>query len=132
MSWTAVVGFGVLGLLWPLLRLLGLESAVGGTGTALAALAVVLAAWSLGAGFGHVPRPVLTLSLAGVVSGLLLGATGLVLGERPDVGPGLHLAATGVKALWSAGFGTLAGLLATAIQRILRPYAGARVDTGPA
>lgn len=93
LSWPAVTGFGVLGLLWPLLRLIGLESVVGGITTAMIAFLSTFVVWVLGAGFGHVPRPVLTLTLSGILFAVLLGASTILLGDWPDHGIGLNLLA---------------------------------------
>ncbi|MDF2508604.1 MAG: hypothetical protein K0Q52_2463 [Microbacterium sp.] len=116
-NWAAVVGFGMLGLLWPLLRLVGLESVVGGLGTALIAFLGTFAVWVLGAGLGDVPRPVVTLTLAGLLFGALLSASALLMGEWPDYGLGLTLVAVAVELGRAAGFGALSGLTARAIQK---------------
>ncbi len=120
LSWAAVAGFGVLGLLWPLLRLVGAELVIGGPATALAAFLVTFVMWALGAGFGNVPRPVLTLSLSGVIFGLLLGATTLLIGDWPDYGIGLNLLGGVIEVGRSAGLGALAGLVAELIQKTRR------------
>lgn len=119
-SWGAATGFGILGLLWPILRLVGLESLIGASATAVVALAITSVIWVLGAGLGHVPRPVLTLTLSGVISGLLLVAATVLLGEWPDAGPGPSLLAGTVEVGRSAGFGTLCGLVAKSIQKLRR------------
>ncbi|WP_136045537.1 hypothetical protein [Microbacterium sp. K41] len=120
LSWPAVMGFGILGLLWPLLRLIGLEAVVGGVTTVMVAFLATFVIWVLGAGFGHVPRPVLTLTLSGVLFALLLGATTVAIGDWPDHGIGLNLVAATIEIGRSAGFGALSGLVAESIQRARR------------
>jgi hypothetical protein len=115
-----VAGFGILGLLWPLLRLLGLESIIGGATTAIFAFLATFLVWALGAGFGHVPRPVPTLALSGVLSACLLGATTILIGDWPDHGIGLNLLAGVIEVARSAGFGALSGLVAESIQKARR------------
>lgn len=120
LSWPAVMGFGVLGLLWPLLRLIGLETIVGGVATAMIAFLATFVVWVLGAGFGRVPRPVLTLTLSGILFAILLGITTIVIGNWPDHGLGLNLLAGTVEVGRSAGFGALSGLVAESIQKSRR------------
>lgn len=115
-SWGAVVGFGTLGLLWPLLRLVGLEAVIGGFGTAMVAFVSVALVWMLGAGFGRVPRPVATLTLSGALFGILVGLTTMALGEWPDYGIGATLVAGAIEVGRSAVLGALTGFAAEAIQ----------------
>lgn len=116
-DWGSVVGFGTLGLLWPVLRLMGLEAVIGGTATALVVFLTVAAVWTLGAGYGLVPRPVATLTLSGVMFAVLLGLTSFGLGEWPDCGIGQTLVAAVAEIGRSAGLGALAGLVAEVIQK---------------
>ena len=116
-SWAAVAGFGTLGLLWPLLRLIGSESLVGVLGTAFVAFLGTFVVWVVGAGFGDVPRPVVTLTLSGLLFGSLLAVSAMVMGEWPDYGLGLTFVAAAIEIGRAAGFGALTGLVATAIQK---------------
>lgn len=116
-NWGAVAGFGTLGLLWPLLRLLDLATLIGELGTALVAFLGTALVWVLGAGLGNVPRPVVTLTLSGVLFGGLLLATTVMLREWPDYGIGLNIAAAVVEISRATGFGALAGVVAGAIQK---------------
>ncbi|MCP2637641.1 hypothetical protein K0817_013865 [Microbacterium sp. HD4P20] len=119
-SWASVIGFGTLGLFWPVLRLMRMEAVIGDLGTALVALVGTLLVWMLGAGFGDVPRPVITLTLSGVLSGALLIATTVLVGEWPDYGVGLNVTAGAIEVTRAAGLGALAGAGAAAIQRARR------------
>jgi len=120
LSWLAVLGFGALALLWPLLRILGLESALGDPAAGILTAVIVLAAWILGAGFGDVPRPVATLALSGVVFAVLLLVTSLLLGLWRGAGVAPFVFGVVVEAgLWG-GLGALAGLAAAGIQRARR------------
>jgi hypothetical protein len=120
LSWPAVTGFGVLGLLWPLLRLIGLEAVVGGLTTAVIAFLATFVVWVLGAGFGRVPRPVLTLTLSGILFAFFLGIATVLVGGWPDHGIGLNLLAGAIEVGRSAGFGALSGLVAESIQKARR------------
>lgn len=102
-------------LLWPLTALTG----VGGTGAprALAIVGLTALVWVAVVGFGRVARPVLTLTLTGVVFGLVAMATSLLFG---GVGlPGETAAAwTVVPALaMDAFWGFVAGVLALGVQK---------------
>ena len=119
-SWAAVIGFGTLGLIWPLLRLTGLESVLGGVNTATVAFLGTSLVWVLGAGFGGVPRPVLTLTLSGVLAGSLLLGMSVVLRAWPDYGVALNAVAVIFELSRAAGFGALAGVLGGAIQKARR------------
>ncbi|HHU09393.1 MAG TPA: hypothetical protein GXZ60_05175 [Intrasporangiaceae bacterium] len=117
MSWVAVLGFATLALLWPLLRLTGLEAMLGGALTVLVVFGTTLVVWVLGAGLGAVPRPVLTLTLSGAVFSLLLTASFLVLGDGPAHGWARSVVAATIELAQYAGLGAVAGLAAAAIQR---------------
>lgn len=119
-SWAAVAGFGALGLLWPLLRLVGFEAGVGTPVTAFVAFVGAFAVWVLGAGFGDVPRPVATLTLSGVLFGILLAIASMLLDDWPARALGLALVGAVIEIARAAGFGALAGLAASAIQRARR------------
>lgn len=116
-SWAAVLGFGALALLWPLAGLVGLPSLIGGLAMALVVIAVIGAAWILGAGFGRVPRPIATLTFAGVVAGALITLMSLILGEWGDLGAGIVFLAAVIEIGRSAALGALAGVVAHAIQK---------------
>lgn len=115
-SWAAVIGFGTLALLWPLLRLVGMEAVVGELLTAVLAFVLTFLVWALGAGLGYVPRPILTLALSGVVFSLVLTTTLVALGELPEHGWGLFLVAAVIEACQFAAFGAIAGVVAHVLQ----------------
>jgi len=93
---------------------------IGGLATATIAFLSTFVVWVLGAGFGHVPRPVLTLTLSGILFAVLLGVTTILIGDWPDHGIGLNLLAGVIEVGRSAGFGALSGLVAESIQRARR------------
>jgi hypothetical protein len=68
-SWPVALGLGSLALLWPLAELTGLSGAIGQPTMALMLFGVVAIAWIGTVGFFRVPRPVLTLTIAGAVYG---------------------------------------------------------------
>ncbi|MBO3102553.1 hypothetical protein [Cellulomonas fengjieae] len=117
LSWPLVIGFGSLALLWPLVDALGLADSLGQPAAAFLVFAVVGAAWVLGVGFGRVPQPVVTLTLAGVVYGILLMAMSELLGDRPSIGGVLGGVVAVFEIARAAGLGALAGLLARSLQR---------------
>lgn len=115
-QWPLVLGLGSMALLWPLTALTG----IGGTGAprALAIVGFTALVWIAVVGFGRVARPVLTLTLTGVVFGLVAMAASIVFG---GVGlPGEDAAAwTVVPALaMDAFWGFVAGVLALGVQKI--------------
>jgi hypothetical protein len=123
-QWPLVLGLGSMALLWPLTALTG----IGGEGAPRALTVVGLTAlvWVGVVGLGRVPRPVLTLTLSGLVFGLVAMGTSVVLG---GVGlPGEDAAAwTVVPALaMDAFWGFVAGLLALGVQKAL----GVRTNEG--
>ncbi|PRX50939.1 hypothetical protein B0I33_10190 [Prauserella shujinwangii] len=117
-SWPLVFGLGALALLWPLTRLTGLAGTLGTPGTALLVLGTIALTWIGVAGLGRVPRPVLTLVLAGAVHGAVLVVQSHTLGW-PGAGADGALAA--VAAVAEVGrsvlFGLLAGLAARGLRR---------------
>lgn len=120
LPWGAILGFGALALLWPVLHLLGVPDLIGALATSLGTLAVTAVVWVAGAGFGNVPRPVPSLALAGVVYGLIVTVTASLLGVWADFAPGMIVVAILVEVGRAAALGALAGLLAGAIQRARR------------
>lgn len=121
LPWLLIIGLASLSLLWPLTSQWQL-----GQGPLRAALilSVTAVVWIGVVGVGRIPRPVLTLTLTGV----LHGAIGMVVGwVIPGDGPG-----GGLAALWlmlpalatSAGTGALLGLVALAVQTLIGPRSG--------
>ncbi|MFE7404661.1 hypothetical protein [Isoptericola sp. NPDC057559] len=124
-SWPLVAGLASLALLWPLTGLTG----VGGTGAprALGIVALTAVVWIGVVGFGRVPRPVATLTLTGLASGVvtllvstLFGGTGGTAGAAWTALPALAM---------DVGWGAVAGVAALGIQRargVRAPQDGAR------
>ena len=63
----------------------------------------------------------LTLTLAGAVSGVVLVVLSLTLGTRSGVGGGLAVLGGAFEVLRSTVLGTLAGVLAAAVQHTRSP-----------
>ena len=116
MSWPVVLGLGALALLFPLTELTGLRDALGSAPTALLLFGGVSATWIGVVGFGRVPRPVLTLTLAGTAFGVVLVALSVTLQTLPAVDGALVLLGAVLEVVRSTVLGALAGLLAAAIQ----------------
>jgi hypothetical protein len=119
-SWPVVLGLGTLALLFPLAELTGASDAIGAVPTALLLLGLVAAVWIGGVGLLRVPRPVLTLTLAGAVSGVVLVVLSVALGTRSG-GEGLAVLVGAFEVVRSTVLGTLAGLLAAAVQHTRSP-----------
>lgn len=114
-SWPLVAGLASMALLWPLTGLTG----IGGTGAprALGIVALTAVVWIGVVGFGRVPRPVLTLTMTGLASGVVILLVSTLIG---GVGPGGEgaVAWTAVPALaMDAGWGALAGVVALGVQK---------------
>lgn len=125
LNWPLIAGLSALALLWPLAELTGMPS---GLGRAAAIIAVTAACWIGVVGFGGFPRPVLTLTLVGVGSGILTHALALAF----DSGSGPVLWAIPLSIAMETGWGALAGLVAWGIQsmRPRRPR-GSGLAQGP-
>jgi hypothetical protein len=122
-SWPLVLGLGALALVRPLARVTGLEDSWGTPATALLLTFLVTGTWAAVVGLGRVPRPVLTLTLAGLAYGiyviplsavLSVGLTGTLQG--PLAVPFAVVPVLATNALW----GAVAGLLALAVQSLRR------------
>lgn len=117
LSWPLVLGLGSLALLWPLAHLTGVSDVIGQPATALSILAFVALVWIGVVGFGRVPRPVLTLTLAGTTYGLLIILLGAIFGERAERVSGLiSVVAALFELVQSTVLGSLIGLVALAVQ----------------
>jgi len=123
-SWPLVLGLGAIALLRPLARIAGVDDAIGTPSAALLLTLLITGAWLAIVGLGRVPRPVLTLTLAGLAYGfyviplsaiLSVGLTGTLQGPV-DV-PFAIIPILVTNALW----GAVAGTLALAVQNLRRP-----------
>ncbi|GAA4414704.1 hypothetical protein GCM10023169_00290 [Georgenia halophila] len=114
LSWTLILGLGAMSLLWPLTGLTG----IGGTGLARASLILGLTAvvWIAAVGLGRVARPVLTLTLAGVVYALVSLAVASFFGGLSGFGIDAVIPAL----IW----GVLCGLVAAGVQKLLAAVTG--------
>lgn len=118
LPWLLIIGLASLSLLWPLTSQWQLGQ---GLPRAAALLGLTAVVWIGVVGVGRIPRPVLTLTLTGLLHGLIGMVVGWVL---PDGGPGMA-----PSALWlmlpslatSAGVGALLGLVALAVQSVIGP-----------
>ena len=117
LSWPLVLGLGSLALLWPLAHLTGVSDAIGQPATALSILAFVALVWIGVVGFGRVPRPVLTLTLAGTTYGVLIILVGTIFGERAERASGvLSVIAALFELVQSTALGAVLGLVALVVQ----------------
>jgi hypothetical protein len=119
LSWPVVLGLGSLALLWPLAELTGLSDAIGQPAMAAVLFALVAIGWIGTVGFGRVPRPVLTLTAAGAVYGGILIVLSVAFGTHPDLGIVLVVGVALFEIVRSALLGSIAGLLARALQNVL-------------
>lgn len=115
LPWLLIVGLASLSLLWPLTNLIGIGQ---GAPRALSIIAIVAVTWIAVVGFGRVPRPVLVLTLTGLVHGAISMIVAAIFGGVD--GPiWTVFAALAVDTFW----GAVAGLLAAAIQKMRTPRA---------
>jgi hypothetical protein len=119
MSWPVVLGLGSLALLWPLAELTGLSDALGQPTMALGLFGLVAVVWIGTVGFCRVPRPVLTLTVAGAVYGGILVVISFAFGTRPELGSVVAAGAALFEIARSALLGSIAGLIARALQKVL-------------
>ena len=117
-SWPLVLGLGSLALLSPLVELTGLADAIGQPSTVLLLLAVVALIWIGCVGLARVPRPVITLTLAGAVYGALTAVFGVVFGTDPKAVGAATVVAVLFELGWSTMLGCLGGLIALAVQNL--------------
>ncbi len=125
-SWAAAVGLGLLALLRPVARLSGAVDALGTPAGPLLLTGAVTAVWVLVVGLSRLPRPVLTLTLAGVVYAVATIPLSAVLSTVLDgslAGPLATPVAIVPLLLVNAAWGALAGVLALAVRH-LRGRAG--------
>lgn len=110
LNWALIAGLASLALLWPLAELTGVPR---GFGRAAAILTIIAVCWIGVVGFGRFPRPVLTLTLTGLGSGLLAHVLSYAFGG------GAPIWALPVSLALQAGWGALAGLAAWGVQALL-------------
>lgn len=118
LSWPLVVGLGGLALLWPLTEVTGVADSLGRPVTALLNVAIVAVVWIGGVGLSSVPRPMITLTLAGAVYGLLLVAVRLALGLRPETEAMAVLLGAVLEIGRTTALGAVSGLGALAVHRL--------------
>lgn len=124
LPWMLILGLASFSLLWPLTTLLGVGN---GAPRALTILGITATVWIAVVGFGRVRRPVLTLTLTGLVYGFIaLVLAGVTPGGGGPFGDTTTLWALIPALLMNAAVGALAGLLALALQRLIGPRSHAR------
>ena len=115
-----ILGLGSLALLWPLAEFTGLSDAIGQPTMALVLFALVAIVWIGTVGFCRVPRPLLTLTVAGAVYGGILVVLSVAFGTHADLGSVLAVGVALFEIVQSALLGSIAGLLARALQKVVR------------
>lgn len=125
LRWPLVIGLGLCGLVRPLLSITGAFDAMGSFGSPWAPLLVTLllaVLWVAVAVRLRVERPVLTLTLAGVVYGL--AAILLNLALQPFLASAEWIPAPGYVAIpaFNAAQGAVLGLIAAGLLRTRRVY----------
>lgn len=123
MNWVLVLGLGAVALLRPLARITGAADGLGTPAGPLLLTALVTLVWIGVVGLGRVPRPVLTLVLAGLAYGICVIPLSAVLStvltgtvQGPVSAPLAIVPILLTNALW----GLVAGLLAWAVQHVRR------------
>ncbi|MEU2198821.1 hypothetical protein [Isoptericola sp. NPDC019482] len=114
-SWPLVAGLASLALLWPLTGLTGL----GGTGAprALGIIALTAVVWIGVVGLGRVARPVLTLTMTGLASGVVGLLVSTLFGGVGLGGEGAAAWAALPALAMDAGWGAVAGVVALGVQK---------------
>lgn len=120
-NWVLVLGLGAVALVRPLARITGVADALGTPAGPLLLTGLVTIVWVAVAGLGHVPRPVLTLVLAGLTYGICVIPLSAVLStlltgtvQGPFAVPFAVVPVLLTNALW----GLVAGVLALAVQHL--------------
>lgn len=117
LPWMLILGLALLSLLWPLTTLLGVGN---GAPRAVTILGVTAAVWIGMVGFGRVRRPVLTLTITGLVYGFIaLVLAGITPGGGGPFGDTTSLWALIPALIMNAGVGALTGLFALAVQKMI-------------
>ena len=121
MNWLLVLGLGAVALVRPLARITGATDSLGTPTGPLLLTGLVTLVWVGVVGLGRVPRPVLTLVLAGLAYGIYIIPLSAVLStaltgtlQGPVATPIAVVPILITNALW----GLLAGLLALAAQHL--------------
>ncbi|GAA4287035.1 hypothetical protein [Georgenia daeguensis] len=120
-SWPLVLGLGAIALVRPLARITGADEPLGAPAGALALTVLVTVVWVAIVGLGRVPRPVLTLTLAGVAYGLAvipLSAVASTTLTGALQGPVAVPFAIVPILVTNAAWGAVAGLLALAVRSL--------------
>ncbi|ALU39013.1 hypothetical protein AS188_03790 [Kocuria flava] len=120
-NWVLVLGLGAVALVRPLARITGAAEGLGAPAGPLLLTGLVTLVWVGVAGLGRVPRPVLTLVLAGLLYGICVIPLSAVLStvltgtvQGPVAVPIAVVPVLLTNALW----GLVAGLLALAVQHV--------------
>lgn len=120
-SWGLVLGLGAVALARPLASITGIAEAIGRPAAPLLLTATITAIWVLAVGLGRAPRPVLTLTLAGVAYAVAVIPLSAILSpllsgslQGPATNPAAIVPLLATNALWGAA----AGLLAAGLQRL--------------
>lgn len=122
LPWLLIVGLSSLALLWPLTALWGIGQ---GPLRALAILGLTAAVWIGVVGGARIQSPVLTLTIVGLLHGLLTRLLGGVLaGSGGSVGDPAALWTLLPSLAGSAGVGAVMGLVALGVQKALGPRTG--------
>lgn len=122
LPWLLILGLSSLALLWPLTALWELGQ---GAPRALTILGITGAAWIGVVGFGRVQRPVLTLTVVGLLHTFLsLVLAGFFAGSGGPTGDPVTWWIALPSLATSGGVGALAGLAALGVQRAI----GSRPD----
>lgn len=121
LNWLLIIGLGVLALIRPVFSIAGFSDALGKPATPIILTVAISLVWVFAVGLSRVPRPVLTLVLAGVVYAVLAIALSAVLspllsGELQ--GPLQNPAAVVSVLITNVVWGAVAGLIALSLRRV--------------
>ncbi|MFC7404501.1 hypothetical protein [Georgenia alba] len=121
LRWSLVIGLGALALARPLVRITGVADALPTPVVALGLTMLITLVWVAVVGIGRAPRPVLTLTLAGLAYAACSIALSAVLSpvmtgtlQGPLATPVAIVPMLATNAIW----GAVAGVLALLVQRL--------------
>lgn len=88
---------------------------LGGATRAFLLLVIIAMTWVGVVGMGRLARPIATLALAGVMAGIFITLTAVILG---DISGGRSVMVAIWTISWQSLFGVVAGALALGVQRV--------------
>lgn len=118
LPWALVLGLAALALLWPLISLTGLRVALGDGPASGLVIICTAALWIGVVGLGRVPAPIRTLTVVGLIHGVITQLTSILVIELGPVEADRPLWTVLPALLLNVLWGFLAGVAAAGVQRL--------------